>query len=169
METAIPRVDPVDRPGFDAAETLASIRTAFLIGTLVSALGFALPWFRINRDYRWWYGGWHLLTTNEPDLAWIALIFIGYALLLLAGWFLPHYGLAGTILLATVALSVVCSTLIVVALAAADAINGSGQVYRLDLNLGLLLLVIGHGALSATAIAGVAVQAVGAVLAGRAG
>ena len=61
------------------------------------------------------------------------------------------------VLLAAAAIGVVCGRLIVVTLAAADAINGQGRVYRLDLNIGLLLL------------ARIIVQAIRAALADLAG
>lgn len=143
---------------------LALLRYGLVGGACLSLLGFALPWFRVSRSYRWWYGGWDLLTTNEPDLAWIALIFVGYALIVLAGCFLPRFGLAETILLAATTIGLACSTLVVVAFAAADAVNDLGQVYRLDLNFGLLLLVAGHGAMIAAAIAAIVVQAIRAAL-----
>lgn len=162
------RAQGTDNPAVSAAdasrvEQLALLRPWLIGGTLLSLLGFALPWFRVSRSYRWWYGGWGLLTTNEPDLAWIGLIFFGYALVLLAAAFLPRFGLPETILLTALAIGVACGTLIVVALAAADAVNDLGRVYRLDLNIGLLLLVTGHGAMIATAIAAIVVQAIGAV------
>ena len=62
MDSGEPRSDPLGIPSFGIVETnsrarLAYIRVAFLAGTLVSVSGFALPWFRINRGYSWWYGG----------------------------------------------------------------------------------------------------------------
>ena len=140
---------------------LALLRPWLIGGTLLSLMGFALPWFRISTSYRWWYGGWHLLTTNQPDLAWIGQIFFGYALVLLAAAFLPRFGLPETIALTGLAIGVACGTLIVVTLAATDAVNNVGRVYRLDLNVGLFVLVTGHGTMIATAIAAMLVRAVG--------
>jgi hypothetical protein len=68
---------------------LSPLRGWFIGGTLLSCLGFALPWFRIGRSYEWWYGGWHLLTTNDPDMWWISFLFLGYLVMLLAAYWLP--------------------------------------------------------------------------------
>src|SRR3712207_6798227 len=84
-ETAAGRAD-----GFEGR--LARARLWFVAGALASLLGFALPWFRVSRDYLWWYGGWQLLTANEPDLWWIALLFLGYAALIVGGALLPRLG-----------------------------------------------------------------------------
>ena len=149
------------QPDARSVAWLGSLRPWLIGGTLLSLMGFALPWFRVSTSYRWWYGGWHLLTTNQPDLAWIGQIFFGYALVLLAAAFLPRFGLPETIVLTALAIGVTCGTLIVVALAAADALNDVGRVYRLDLNVGLFVLVTGHGTMIATAIAAMVVRAVG--------
>lgn len=151
------------------AERLGQLRGGFLGGVALALAGFALPWFRVGRSYDWWYSGWGFLTTNQPDLAWVALIFLGYALLLAAGWFLPRLGLPETVALAAAAIALACGTLIVVALAAADAVSDQGRVYRLDFNLGLPLLVAGHGMALAAAAAIIVVQTLRLALADRAG
>ena len=147
------------------AERLAALRVGVIGGGLVALLGFALPWFRVSRSYLWWYGGWDLLTTNRPDLAWIGVLFLGYALIVVAGWFLPRFGIAEVTILLAAAIGLASAATIVVALAAADAVNDVGRVYRLDFGFGLPLLVVGHGVLIASAIAAVVMQGIRAALA----
>lgn len=170
MDDADHPTDPASGPSRQAAGPawavwLALARGWFVAGTLVSPIGFAAPWFRISRSYDWWYGGWHLLTTNDPDLWWIAFIFLGHALLALAGLFLPRFGPAGAAALLALGIAVACGTLIVVALAAADAVGEQGRVYFLDPHLGLFALVAGHGALIAAACAALALLLVRQTLA----
>jgi hypothetical protein len=137
---------------------LAGARGWFFAGALASLAGFALPWFRVSRSYEWWYGGWGLLTTNEPDLWWIAFIFLAYTVLVLAGYWLLGLGPEGAGAVAALAVATALATLIVVALAAADAVNDQGRVYRLDLNLGLFLLIPGHATMIVAAVAALLLQ-----------
>lgn len=51
-------------------------------------------------------------------------------------------------------------TLVVVGLAAVDAVQEQGRVYRLDLNVGLFLMLPGHGLLVVSALGGFVVQLV---------
>lgn len=130
----------------------------FVGGTALSLFGFAFPWFRVGPGYEWWYGGWGMLTTNEPALWWIGLIFLGYAILVLGGSFLIRAEIAGAAVAAALAVAVALATLIVVALAAADAVNDLGRVYRLDLSLGLFAMLPGHGIMITAAFAGLVLQ-----------
>lgn len=132
----------------------------FVGGSLGSAMGFALPWFRVSRSYEWWYGGWGLLTTNAPGLGWIGIIFLGYAVLVLGGFFLLRADIAGASLSAALAIAVALGTLVVVALAAADAVNGLGRVYGVDLNIGLFLMLPGHGVMIVAAFVALVVHVV---------
>jgi hypothetical protein len=141
-----------------AGRWLAGVRVWFIVGVLGSALGFALPWFRVSRSYEWWYGGWHLVTTNEPDLWWISLIFLGYAILLCAGVLLPRLDALTTGLLAALAIAVALGSLVVIALAAADAVTDLGRVYRLDLNVGLFVLLPAHGLMIVAGVAALMLQ-----------
>lgn len=125
-------------------EWLVQARLWFVGGALASLIGFALPWFRISRSYLWWYGGWGLLTTNDPALWWIALLFLAYAALVLAGYLLLGLGAAEAGAVAIVATAVALGTLVVVGLAAADAVNGQGRVYALDWHVGLFVMIPGH-------------------------
>lgn len=143
---------------------LSPLRGWVIGGTLLSCAGFALPWFRISRSYQWWYGGWHLLTTNEPDLLWIVFLFVGYLILLLAGYWLPRFDALSAGLLASLAVAVALGTLVVVALAAADAVQDQGRVYRLDLHIGLLLMLPGHGLMIVSTLGGFVVQLVKEIL-----
>lgn len=137
----------------ELAVRLARARVGFAVGAIFSLLGFALPWFRISRSYLWWYGGWEMLTTNDPALWWISLIFLGYAVLVLAGYWLLGIGPEGAGWMASLAIGVALGTLVVVALAAADAIGEQGQVYRLDMNVGLFLMLPGHAVMILAALA----------------
>lgn len=128
-------------------EWLVQARLWFVGGALASLIGFVLPWFRISRSYLWWYGGWGLLTTNDPALWWIALLFLGYAVLVLGGYPLLGFGAAAAGAAAALAAAVALGTLVVVGLAAADAVNGQGRVYALDWHLGLFLMIPGHAAM----------------------
>jgi hypothetical protein len=141
-----------------AGRWLVDVRAWFVAGVLGSALGFALPWFRVSRSYEWWYGGWHLLTTNEPDLWWISIIFLGYAILLCAGFFLPRLDALVVGLLAALAIGVALSSLVVVALAAADAVTDLGRVYRLNLNVGLFVMLPAHGLMIVAGLAALLLQ-----------
>ncbi len=143
---------------------LGPTRFAFLAGALLSLLGFALPWFRVSRGYAWWYGGWDLLTTNEPGLWWIAFLFLGYAILVVGGYWLLGQGAGEAALLAALAIATALGTLVVVALAAADAIQDLGRVYNIDLNLGLFLMLPGHGLMIAAAFFGVVIHLIAAFL-----
>lgn len=149
-------------PRRPAASPLADWMTAsagWLVGgAVLSLFGFAFPWFRVGTGYDWWYGGWGMLTTNEPALWWIALIFLGYAILVLGGYFLVRAELAGAAVAAAIAIAVALATLIVVALAAADAVTDLGRVYRLDLSLGLFAMLPGHGIMITAAFAGLVLQ-----------
>ena len=113
-------------------------------GGLGSALGFVLPLFRVSRSYPWWYGGWHLLTINEPDLWWIRLLFLGYAIFRCAGFMLPCLDALAIGLLA--------------ALAAADAVTALGRVYRLDLIIGLFVVLPAHGTMLIAGLAALILQ-----------
>lgn len=143
---------------YRAGRWLDGVRGWFIAGTILSALGFALPWFRVSRSYRWWYGGWHLLTTNEPDLWWISVLFLGYAVLLCAGFLLHRLDAIVIGLLAALAVGVALGTIVVVALAAADAVTDLGRVYRLDLNLGLFLMFPSHGLMVVSVLAAFVLQ-----------
>ena len=132
------------------------MRPWFIGGTALSLLGFALPWFRVSRSYGWYYGGWSMLTTNEPGLWWISLLFLGYAILLLAGFWLHRFDAISVGLLAALTIGVALGTLVVVALAAADAAQDQGRVYRVDLSIGLFLMLPAHGLMIVAAIAGFA-------------
>jgi hypothetical protein len=144
----------------DLGVQFAPLRACFIIGTLLSCLGFALPWFRISRSYEWYYGGWGMVTTNEPGLWWISFLFLGYLILLLAGYWLLRLDSLSAGLLASLAIAVALGTLVVVGLAAADAVQEQGRVYRLDLNVGLFLMLPGHGLLVVSALGGFVVQLV---------
>ncbi|HEY8601970.1 MAG TPA: hypothetical protein VIL85_26325 [Thermomicrobiales bacterium] len=146
------------------AVRFSPLRAWFILGTTLSGLGFALPWFRISRSYEWWYGGWHLLTTNEPDLWWIVFLFLGYLILLSAGYWLLRLDSLSAGLLASLAIAVALGTVVVVALAAADAVQDQGRVYRLDLNVGLFLMLPGHGLMIVSALGGFIVQLLGELL-----
>jgi hypothetical protein len=146
---------------------LAPLRGWLVGGTLLSCLGFALPWFRISRSYQWWYGGWHLLTTNDPDLWWISFLFVGYLIVMLAAYWLPRLDSLAAGLMASLAVAVALGTLVVVALAAADAVQEQGRVYRLDLNVGLFLMLPGHGLMIVSALGGFVVQLVGEMVPGN--
>ena len=149
-----------------AGNWLGPLRLIFVLGALASLAGFALPWFRISRSYRWWYGGWSLLTTNnDPGLWWIGLLILGYAALVLAGYWLLGQGPEGAAGIATLAVGVALGTLVVVALAAADAVAERGRVYRIDMNLGLFLMIPGHAAMIVAALAALIVQVVAQALA----
>lgn len=145
---------------------LSPLRGWLIGGTLLSCLGFALPWFRISRSYEWWYGGWHLLTTNDPDLWWISFLFVGYLIVLLAAYWLPRLDSLSSGLLVSLAVAVALGTLVVVALAAADAVQEQGRVYRLDLNVGLFLMLPGHGLMIVSALGGFVVHLVREMLPG---
>ena len=156
-------------PRFAASAPLAAwlgtVRFAFLAGAILSLLGFATPWFRISRSYDWWYGGWAMLTTNEPGLWWIAFLFLGYAILLAGGYWLLGEGGGEALLLAALALATALGTL-VVALAAADAIQGQGRLYGVDLFFfgGLFLMLPGHGLMIAAAFCGMVIHLIAAFL-----
>ena len=136
----------------------SGVRPWFIGGTVLSLLGFALPWFRVSRSYDWYYGGWSMLTTNEPGLWWISLLFLGYAIVLLAGFWLHRFDAISVGLLAALAIGVALGTLVVVALAAADAVQDQGRVYRIDLSIGLFLMLPAHGLMIVAVIAGFALQ-----------
>lgn len=89
------------------------------------------------------------MTTNEPGLWWIAPIFLGYAILVVGGYWPLGPGAGEVALLAALA---------VVALAAADAILDLGRVYRIELNLGLFLLLPGQSPMIAAAFFGVVIH-----------
>ena len=82
---------------------LGTTRFAFLSGAILSLLGFALPWFRVSQSYDWWYGGWAMLTTNEPGLWWIVFLLMGYAILVAGGYWLLGQGAGEAGLLAALA------------------------------------------------------------------
>lgn len=150
-----------------AGRWLGGLRGWFIAGTILSLLGFALPWFRISRSYEWWYGGWDMLTTNEPDLWWISLLFLGYVILLCAGFWLHRLEAISLGLLAALAVGVALGTLVVVALAAADAVNDQGRVYRLDLHIGLFVMLPAHGLMVVAALAALVLQLVRELFAGE--
>lgn len=115
----------------------------FLIGVVISLLGFALPWFKSGWQ---WYGGWTLKTWD--DFAGIViLIFISYGLLLLGGiflhrlFFMEYPNLIG--LGVVLSLTVVMAIFIVVSMAIADAISG---IYRDGLvwGIGIFVMLPGH-------------------------
>jgi hypothetical protein len=137
------------------ASWLGPARFGFLSGALLSLLGFALPWFRVSRSYSWWYGGWDMVTTNEPGLWWISFLFLGYAILVVGGYWLIGAGAGEAGMLAALAIATALGTLVVVALAAGDAIQAQGRVYSIDLNLGLFVMLPGHGVMIAAAFFGI--------------
>ncbi len=143
---------------------LGPTRFAFLSGALLSTLGFALPWFRVSRSYDWWYGGWDMLTTNEPGLWWISILFLAYAILVAGGYWLLGQGAGEAGMLAALAIATALGTLVVVALAAGDAIQAQGRVYSIDLNLGLFVMLPGHGLMIVAAFFGVVVHLIAAFL-----
>jgi len=137
---------------------LGPTRFAFLFGAVLSALGFASPWFRVNRGYGWWYGGWALMTTNEPGLWGIVFLLLDYAIMVVGGYWLLGQGAGEVGLLAALAIAAALGTLVVVAIAAGDAIRDVGRVYNIDLNIGLFLLLLGHGLMIAAAFFGVVIH-----------
>ncbi len=158
---ATPRVESTPSTIADrAGRWLGWLRGWFLAGAILSLLGFALPWFRVSRSYAWWYGGWGMLTTNEPALWWISFLFLGYAILVGAGFWLPRLDPLSLGLLAALAIGVALGTLVVVALAAADAVGAQGGVYRVDLTIGLFVMLPAHGLMIVAALAAVALQLV---------
>lgn len=90
----------------------------------------------------------------------------GYLILLLAVYWLPRLDSLPAGLLASLSVAVALGTLVVVALAAADAVQEQGRVYRLDLNVGLFLMLPGHGLMIVSAIGGFVMQLVKELLPG---
>jgi hypothetical protein len=60
--------------------------------------------------------------------------------------------------LAALAIGVVLSSLVVVALAAADAVTDLGRVYRLNLNVGLFVMLPAHGLMIVAGLAALLLQ-----------
>jgi hypothetical protein len=63
-------------------------------------------------------------------------------------------------LLTSLTIAVALGTLVVVVRAAADAVKEQGPVYRLELNVGLFVMLPGHGLMIVSALGGFVVQMV---------
>jgi hypothetical protein len=128
----------------------------FVVGAAFAALGFVLPCFRISSSYLWWYGGWELIVA--PDSVWAGVQLAMALLLLLGGYWLlrrrPETTACALVASSTSAMSV----LGLLALAAADGLNEQGRIFRLDWNLGLVLLFPGHGIMITAACAALIIQ-----------
>jgi hypothetical protein len=105
-----------------------------------------------------------MLTTNTPDLWWLGFLFLGYAILVLAGYALLGRGPEAAGIVLALAIGVALGTLIVVAFAVADAVSDQGRVYLLDMHLGLFLMVPGHALMVTGASACLMLQFIAALL-----
>jgi hypothetical protein len=108
---------------------------------LLSFLGFVLPWFKFDKSAQWFYGGWDLLTNEGLTGLWI--IFALYLILAIAIFYKP---IPGSIVVVLTTL-VILSTLVIVAMAAGDALNRFRAMGILDWNIGLFLMLPGHAIL----------------------
>ncbi len=120
---------------------LGQARMYLLIGALVSLAGFVWPWFKFSESAQWWYNGWQL--AYDGEVLWIFLIFIGYAAILVAGYFFLERGAA--VLTVVLVIAVTAGGLMAVSLAAADALEEVRALYQLKWNIGLLIMAAGHG------------------------
>ena len=134
----------------------------FVGGTLASLLGFALPWFKWSARSQWWYSGWQLMRYN--DLPGIAIIFVGYAALLLAGGALLRRDASFASGIALLSLTVTLAVLVVIGIAAADAIHDVRSMTRVVWSFGLVILLPGHAAMVLGAVFAWALQAIEDVL-----
>jgi len=83
------------------------------------------------------------------------------------GYWLLGQGAGRVGLLTALAIATALGTLVVVALAAADAVLALGRVYTIDLNIGLFLLLPGHDLMIAAAFFGVVIHLIAEFLSPR--
>ncbi len=115
----------------------------YLVGVIVSAVGFSLPWFKFGSQAEWWYGGLQLMVYE--GLPGIVLIYIGYAILALAGLLLRKQNddfIAKAVVI--LSLVIVLATLIVTSAAMADAVQSLRTLDRLVWGVGLAVMLSGH-------------------------
>lgn len=124
------------------AELTGQAQGWFIGGTVVSLLGFVLPWFKHRQSSQWWYSGWQLCW-NE-GLAGIIVLFVGYVALLLAGFFLLDREIPQAAATIVLTLAVTLGTLAVLAIAVADALDGIRSMSRPIWNIGLPVMFLGH-------------------------
>jgi hypothetical protein len=118
------------------------MRNLYLVGTLISLIGFSSPWFKFKEGVQWWYGGWQLM--QYEGLNWIFLIYLGYTILLIAGYFLNKDDDYLNRLLIILSLIIILSTFIPLSVSSADSIDKIRTLEKLVWNIGLPIMLIGH-------------------------
>lgn len=129
---------------------LEGTRNGFLFGALTSLVGFAMPWFKWGERSEWWYGGWRLMWSE--GLPWIAIVFAGYALLVTLGYLLLDFRPGGAWATLALSVGVVLTSLVVVSIATADAIDGVRSMDRVVWGLGLAVMLLGHAGMVSAAV-----------------
>lgn len=137
----------------------------FAGGTFLSLLGFSMPWFKHSRGAQWWYSGWQLWRNEGVD--WIVVLYLAYLALFVVGCTLLHRSSAGAAATAGLALTVVCGTLLVLAVSTGDALEEIRDMPRLVWNLGLYVMFLGHALMFVAALTGLVLQLVREIVFGR--
>jgi len=151
--------------GFRLADRAAQVQGWFVGGTLLSLLGFSMPWFKHRESAQWWYSGWQLWRNEGVD--WIVVLHLAYLALAVAGIFLLGRNTAGAAATTALAFAVVLGTLVVLGVSTGDALNEIRTMPRLVWNIGLYVMFLGHAFMLVAALTGVMLQLVRDVVLGH--
>ena len=127
-------------------------------GTLLSLVGFSLPWFKSSAASQYWYSAWNLWRSSGDN--WIIIIYLGYVFLVLAAFQLLRRHLIGAAITLTWAIVVVLGALLVLGIHANEAVSGIWSP-------GLVIMFVGHGVLLTAALTGFLAQCVRDTVLGR--
>jgi len=122
---------------------MSRAKVLYVLGGLASLVGFLLPWFKPQEDVASWYSGWAAMTS---DGFWTTFIMVGYVILIFAGYALLDRGPLPVALVSALSLAVAMATLVIVLVAAADALDHS-SIEQLVWNVGVFVMVLGHALL----------------------
>lgn len=119
----------------------ARARALLLAGFILSFVGYMLPWFKFDSDSEWWYGGWEFITTDGLGGLWmVAALYVVLAIAILVR------ATPGGLVL-TLAVAVILATMVMVSIAAGDALREVRTIERLVWSIGLPIMLPGHGVL----------------------
>jgi hypothetical protein len=151
--------------GFRLADRAAQAQGWFVGGTLLSLLGFSLPWFKHSQGAQWWYSGWQLWRNEGVD--WIVVLYLAYLALVVAGFFLLGRNPAGAAATTALAFAVVFGTLVVLGVSTGDALEEIRDMPRLVWSIGLYVMFTGHALLLVAALTGLVLQLLREIVLGK--
>ena len=110
-------------------------RVLLFSGAVVSLLGYTPKWFDSNGDG---FGGWQ--TTFTAKIWWVGIPYVGYAILIIGGFFLLGRGLGSATLVSLVAIATALLALLPVILTA--GFNTYVGVEKIPFSL--IVMLLGH-------------------------